>query len=126
MNFIFGKNRRNGNLGVVDGFFVDRGLGITVFIKYENIYQVEAPVLYEEMWNVIVDYLHPAHEETGFRFPFQTKDEANALHVKILENWKAFHRNHTSLEEKINRFISHIDVLPGGEEYENAKERFHS
>lgn len=41
--------------------------------------------------------------------------------VKILEEWKNFHRNHTKLEEKIIRFFSHIEVLPGGEEYRKAK-----
>ena len=105
------------------GFFLDKGLK-TVFIKYENIYQVEEPVLYKEEWNVIVDYVNPACEEPGFRFPHSTKEEAELLYNKILDNWKKFNRNFSTLEEKIIRFISHIEVLPGGEEYENAKERF--
>ena len=115
-------------MGIIEwlphGFFVDRGLGMTVFIRYDNIYQVGDPTIYEEQWNIVINYSNPSNEELGFRFPFPTKEEATLLYEKILENWKNFHRNYTSLEEKITRFISHIDVLPGGEEYEKAKDRF--
>ena len=115
-------------MGIVEwlphGFFVDRGLGMTVFIQYDNIYQVGDPILYEEQWNVLINYSNPSHEELGFRFPFPEKEEADILYKKILEEWKNFHRNHTKLEEKIIQFLSHIEVLPGGEEYEKAKDRF--
>ena len=106
------------------GFFVNRGLGKTMFIKYENIYQVEKAVLFKEEWNVSVDYVNPSCEESGFRFVRPTKEEAELLYDKILDNWKNFHRNSSTLQDKIIRFISHIEVLPGGEEYEKAKDRF--
>ena len=124
----FKYKNKNVEMGIMEwlphGFFVDRGLGMTVFIQYDNIYQVGDPILYEEQWNVLINYSNPCHEELGFRFIFPTKEEADISYEKILENWKNFHRNHTKLEEKIIQFLSHIEVLPGGEEYEKAKDRF--
>lgn len=51
-------------------FFMDRGLGMIVFMRYDNIYQVNHPCLIEEQRNVLSDYSNPCHEELGFRFIF--------------------------------------------------------
>ena len=36
----------------------------------------------------------------------------------------SYHDNFSTVEEKLDKLLSHIEVLPGGEEYEKAKTDF--
>ena len=120
-----------------NGFFINKGDGAIVFIKYDNIYQIHSPFLYEEEWNVVIDYVQKCRgvkDEEGFRFPFPTKEEAEPLYHLLITKWKEHQINLPlkdivkDIKDKLDKLLSHIDVLPGnetgGKDFEEAKERF--
>lgn len=50
--------------------------------------------------------------------------ECRGYEKSILEKWIEYHENNINLEKKLDKLFEMIEVLPGGEEYEKAKEDF--
>ena len=97
------------------------------FIKYDNIYQIRRPILKNNCW--IVDFLYDTRftkvSNPGISAP--TEEQANKVYEKLTEKLINYHKKKNSIdsiEAKLDKLLSYIEVLPGGEEYEKAKDHF--
>ena len=108
---------------VKNGFFSTERSG-TRFIKFENIVWIGVP--FEDInsgrWEVQIRNIK-LEKEIVFTFTSNQK-EAIALHKNLLEAWMTYHTKSTNLEEQIEKLLSCIDIIPGGKEYEETKNRF--
>ena len=107
---------------VKSGFFAEN-YG-TCFIKFENITSIESPSkdYNTGRWEVLVRHIK-LKEEIVFTFTSNQK-EAITVHKNLLEAWVTYHTKSTNLEEQIEKLLSSIDIIPGGKEYEETKNRF--
>ena len=107
---------------VKSGFFAEN-YG-TCFIKFENITSIESPSKNYSTgrWEVLVRHIK-LKEEIVFTFTSNQK-EAITVHKNLLEAWVTYHTKSTNLEEQIEKLLSSIDIIPGGKEYEETKNRF--
>ena len=98
------------------------------FIKYDNIYTVRRPVLNSNSWIVTIIYVTPYQKDIGFDFVSSTKKAAEENYVSLVNQLIKYHTKSNVLNEKLNekldKLLSHIEILPGGEEYEKAKDHF--
>ena len=63
-------------------------------------------------------------EDKGFDFISDTEKSAKKDYKKLVTKITKHHTKNDSLNEKLDKLLSYIEVLPGGEEYEKAKDRF--
>ena len=67
-----------------------------------------------------------------FSWDFNTKEDAESWYNNVLTHIYKYHSNPelSSLAQKLDKLLSHIDLLPandvGGKEFEEAKDRFDS
>ena len=98
--------------------------GGTRFIKYDNIHVVKLPVLKLQKWVISVIYTSECAGRTSYDFSFKTEEVANVRYKEIVDNCANHYKRARFLEERLEKLFSLIEVLPGGEEYEKAKDRF--
>ena len=108
---------------VKNGFFDIRKYS-THFIKFENITMIEAPSsdYNTGRWEIRVTHTYLDNENV-FTF-IKNQKEAIALHKNLLDAWMSYHTNSTCIEEQIGKLLSCIDIIPGGKEYEETKQKF--
>ena len=93
------------------------------FIKYDNVYRIRRPILKDNCW--IIDIIYDTTFETGISSP--TEEQANKVYEALTEKLINYHKKKNSIdsiETKLDKLLSLIEVLPGGEEYEKAKDHF--
>lgn len=98
----------------------------TIFIKYDNIFKIQFPKLSEEKWIISVFYTAITQEKIGYGFSSNTKEEAEKEYDLLVNRVIKYHTKNNSLEEKVDKLLSHVEILPGGEEYEKSKHSFES
>ena len=97
----------------------------TSFIKYDNIYSIQRPIFKNNSWFIDIVYDRTKISNRGILAT--TKEQANKTYVYLTEKLINYHKkknNIDSIETKLDKLLSYIEVLPGGEEYEKAKDRF--
>ena len=95
-----------------------------LFIKYDNIYSIQRPSLDGKQWIVAVIYMSDCQKDFGFDFVSNTKESAEKDYELLTNQLIKYHTKNNSLTEKLDKLLSMIEVIPGGEEYEKAKDRF--
>ena len=98
--------------------------GEFLFIKYDNIYSIGKPVKKKEGWIVEMTYYVKCDNVSGYEFIYDTLKEAQTRQQYLFNKCIEYHTRNSSLNEKLDKLLAHIEILPGGEEYEKAKERF--
>ena len=65
-------------------------------------------------------------KENLYDFFYQKKTEGETTYNDILSHWMKYlnESSTTSLEQKLDTLLSHIDIIPGGTEYDLAKQNF--
>jgi hypothetical protein len=98
----------------------------TRFLKYDSIHMIKVPYLKEKKWTVtiIFDVVH--NNNSGYNFYFKNEEDAQKKYDEIVENCAHHFGRIRRLEGKLDKFLSIIEVLPGGEEYEKADQQFNS
>ena len=94
---------------------------ITTFIEFSNIYEIFLRFV-DKKWEIFVEYRISISKAIGYKFLLKCNIEAENKYKQITEAWINF--NQSSLDDKIDRLLAQIEVLPGGEEYQRGKERF--
>ena len=97
--------------------------GDCTFIKYDNIYRINYPTLRGDNWYLEI---HTSDYKQKLTVHYDTKKEGKRMYKKIVKAMKRYYSN--SLQQKLDKLLAHIDVLPGnetgGKDFEEAKERF--
>ena len=91
------------------------------FIDFSNIYEISLRFV-DEKWEIFVRYRKSFDKTFGYKFLLKCNIEAENKYGQITEAWINF--NESSRDDKIDRLLAQIEVLPGGEEYQRGKERF--
>ena len=97
------------------------------FIRYDNIYRIRRPNFKNNVWviDIIYDSRFTKVSTPGISAP--TEEQANKTYEYLTEKLINYHKkknNSDSIETKLDKLLSYIEVLPGGEEYEKAKDHF--
>lgn len=106
--------------------------GLMTLIKFENIFSIEQPNRTENNnWKMDIRYSSLVGRKSrsdngahGFKIVRDSEEKCNEVYQKLIGEWMKYHNNSSSLEEKIDKLLSHIEVLPGGEEYNKAEMNF--
>lgn len=103
-------------------------------IEYANIYTVKMESIREDLCYVEVTYKKSILKETMlkenlYQFRSQDKSKTETTYNDILSHWMKYldrssTSSSTSLEQKLDSLLSHIDIIPGGTEYDLAKQNF--
>ena len=63
-------------------------------------------------------------KENLYDFFYQNKTEGETAYNDILSHWMKYLDSNSSLEQKLDTLLSHIDIILGGKEYDLAKQNF--
>ena len=96
------------------------------FVEYANIHKVRMKYVKENVYYIEVPYIKGIGNETTWEIRYEDKYQAEEAYNKILSNWRKYlDRNSTTvLEQKLDTLLSHIDIIPGGKEYDIVKQDF--
>jgi hypothetical protein len=104
---------------VKNGMFVrDRAEHVS-FYGYDEIYRI-SPIYKEGDFHKICVYFFKRE-----RLTLEDKNtvKLTEIHNQILKGWINYHSQDLNLqiEKKLDALLNHIEIMPGGEEYEKAK-----
>lgn len=96
------------------------------FVEYANIHKVRMKYVKENVYYIEVPYIKGIGNETTWEIRYEDKYQAEEAYNKILSNWRKYldGNSTTSLEQKLDTLLSHIDIIPGGKEYDIVKQDF--
>ena len=110
-----------------NGFFVigdyeeSRSASFIEFSDISNIRFQKDSSRVVEKWLTQITFKSGKHNTY---FAYQDREKAEKYYENVLNAWMKFNENVLNLEEKIDQLLSHIDVIPGGDEYHKVKDRF--
>ena len=93
-----------------------------VFIDYTNIRAIKMANVATYDHRIVITNKEKEMNE----FCYQNKTEGQTAYNDILSHWMKYlnESSTTSLEQKLDTLLSHIDIIPGGTEYDFAKQNF--
>ena len=92
------------------------------FVGYANIHKVRMEYISQFTYLIKVMHKKEIGKEDRHEFRYEDKYKAEDAYNKILCNWRKYlDGTATTLEQKLDILLSHIDIIPGGKEYETAK-----
>ena len=96
------------------------------FIEYANIYKVRMEYINQNVYRIELMQMKKIGKEDRQEFRYEDKYKAEEAYNKILSNWRKYLDGNStaSLEQKLDILLSHIDIIPGGKEYDIVKQDF--
>ncbi len=111
-----------------NGFFVigdGEGFRSASFIEFSDIsnirFQRGSSDRMNQKWFTQIVFKSGNHNTY---FAYEDMRIAEKYYETVLNAWMEFNENILNLEEKIDQLLSHIDVIPGGDEYLKVKDQF--
>ena len=104
---------------VKNGFFIKDIYNNVIFYKYDEISHI-SPIYKEGGFHkFFVNFLKKAQASLKDDNIVKITEKYN----KILNGWINYHSQESNLqiEKKLDTLLNHIEIMPGGEEYEKAK-----
>jgi hypothetical protein len=92
-------------------------------LEEKIIHSINQPSLKESRWESLL-HMSKCKEDFGLHLFSNTEKDAENLYEKLINQLIKYHTKNNSLEEKLDKLLSHIDIIPGGEEYDKARDRF--
>ena len=95
-----------------------------VFIDYTKIGAIRMINVREDDHRIAIT--NKEGKENLYDFCYQNKTEGETTYNDVLSHWMKYlnESSTTSLEQKLDTLLSHIDIIPGGTEYDVAKQHF--
>ena len=101
-----------------------------VFIDYTKIGAIRMINVREDVYRIEIvnreGKVYKEGKENLYEFSYQNKTEGETTYNDVLSHWIKYlnESSTTSLEQKLDTLLSHIDIIPGGKEYDLAKQNF--
>jgi hypothetical protein len=104
---------------VKNGFFIRDISNYIFFYRYNEITCISPIRKDGGYFKIYISFLTKDRDQLVLK---DKKEEIfKEIHNKILNGWINYHSQESNIEKKLDALLNHIEIMPGGEEYEKAK-----